>query len=80
VRCSNRCGHRNSDTVKRPHRSRVQTQRPDGSDRAARVALNLRRSYLKSKDFLKKTCGSIAIQSESFWRRSPDHISATAPK
>jgi hypothetical protein len=44
------------------------------------VALNLRRRYLKSKDFLKKTCGSIAIQSESFWRRSPDHISATAPK
>jgi hypothetical protein len=37
------------------------------------VALNLRRRYLRSKDFLKKTCGSIAIQSESFWRRSPDH-------
>src|SRR5262245_27675934 len=44
------------------HRSRIQMQRAYGSGKAARIALNLRSRDLENEDFLKKACGSIAIQ------------------
>src|SRR5690349_4238452 len=45
-----------------PHARRIETQRAYGCSRAAGRALNLCGRDLKNEDFLKKTCGGVAIQ------------------
>src|SRR5262245_33178347 len=66
-----RCADRRHETgiamgtpENRPHRSRMQTQRAYRSGRAACLTLNLCGRYLENEDFLKKSCGSIAVQNE----------------
>src|SRR5262249_31501816 len=44
------------------HWDGIQRQRAHGSGRVACRALKLRCRYLKSEDFLKETCGSIAVE------------------
>ena len=46
------------------HWASIEEQRPHRSDRAARVALNMRGRHVSNKDLPKSACGSIAVKNE----------------